>query len=101
MTKKQEELNTNTINMEFIPMDTKVLIELPQKEVKNSSGLEFTVKETETTLRGKILAVGPNSQHSEIDDIAVFYAHDGVELELEGNTHKLIKEQDLYGLIKR
>jgi chaperonin GroES len=96
--------------MSVKPLEDRVLIKPVDPETKTVSGLYLPESAKEKPMQGKIVAVGPgrmldNGERSKPTvkkgDTVLFGKYAGTEIEIKGETHMIMRESELLGLIEK
>jgi chaperonin GroES len=91
------------------PLEDRILIKPIEKETKTASGIFLPESATEKPMQGKVIATGPgklldNGERAKMSvkegDTVVFGKYSGTEIEIKGESHLIVRESELLGLIK-
>ncbi|MBD3637825.1 MAG: co-chaperone GroES [Crocinitomicaceae bacterium] len=86
------------------PLADRVLIEPAPAEEKTASGIIIPDTAKEKPLQGKVVAVGPGKKDEpmtvQAGDSVLYGQYSGTEIKLDGNTYLIMRESDVYGIIK-
>lgn len=93
--------------MNIQPLSDKILVEPTEKEEKTASGIVLPDSAKESPQIGKVLAVGKGKivegklipLEVKTGDKVIFGKYGGDEIKIEGKEYKLIKEEDILGVI--
>ncbi|MHC4990719.1 MAG: co-chaperone GroES [Planctomycetota bacterium] len=95
--------------MSVRPLEDRVLIRPLQAEKKTASGIFLPESAKERPMQGKVVAVGPgklldNGERVKPSvkkgDTVVFGKYAGTEIEIKNDTHLILRESELLGLIE-
>lgn len=94
-----------TENMkEFIPLHNRVLVIPDEKEKKTKGGIIVPDTVKNTPNQGKVYASGPGYKGVETTvkagDKVMYQKNAGTEIEIEGKSYLLMREEDIFGIIK-
>ena len=90
------------------PLEDRILIKPLERETKTSSGIFLPESASEKPMHGKVVATGPGKlleggQRAKPavkkGDLVVFGKYSGTEIEIKGETHLIVRESELLGLI--
>ena len=96
--------------MSVKPLEDRVLIKPLDPETKTASGIYLPESAKEKPMQGKIVAVGPgrmldNGERSKPTvkkgDTVLFGKYAGTEIEIKGESHMIMRETELLGLIEK
>ncbi len=91
------------------PLEDRVVIKPIEPETKTSSGLYLPESAKERPMQGTIVATGPgklldNGQRLEPNvkkgDTVLFGKYAGTEIEIKNDTHMIMRESELLGVIE-
>jgi chaperonin GroES len=95
--------------MSVRPLEDRVLIRPLQAEKKTASGIFLPESAKEKPMQGKVVAVGPGKLLDNGErvkppvkkgDTVVFGKYAGTEIEIKNDTHLILRESELLGLIE-
>ena len=96
--------------MSVKPLEDRVLIKPLEPETKTASGIYLPETAKEKPMQGKVVAVGPGKLLDNGErmkpvvkkgDTVVFGKYAGTEIEIKGETHMILRESELLGLIEK
>lgn len=92
------------------PLEDRVLVKPSEPETKTASGLYLPETAKEKPMQGKVVASGPgklleNGKRAtlsvKVGDTVVFGRYAGTEVEIKGDKHLIIRENELLGVVAR
>lgn len=94
--------------MKFRPLSDNILVKPLESEEKTKSGIVLPDSAKEKPQQGKVLAVGPGKiekgERAPIDikvsDTIVFGRYSGDEIKVEGEELKIVKLDDVLGVVE-
>ena len=95
--------------MSVRPLEDRILVKPTEAETQTASGIYLPESAKEKPMQGKIVAVGPgklldNGQRAKLNvkkgDTVVYGKYAGTEIEIKKNTHLIMRESELLGLIE-
>lgn len=95
--------------MSVKPLEDRIVIKPIEPETKTSSGLYLPESAKERPMQGTIVAVGPgkmldNGQRVQPNvkkgDTVLFGKYAGTEIEIKNDTHMIMRESELLGVIE-
>lgn len=90
------------------PLEDRVLVKPLEAETKTASGLYLPETAKEKPMQGKVVSTGPgklleNGKRAQLSvkvgDTVVFGKYAGTEVEIKGDKHLIIRENELLGVI--
>ncbi|MBX3317209.1 MAG: co-chaperone GroES [Phycisphaeraceae bacterium] len=90
------------------PLEDRVLVKPLEAETKTASGLYLPESAKEKPMQGKVVSTGPgklleNGKRAhlsvKVGDTVVFGKYAGTEVEIKGDKHLIIRENELLGVI--
>ncbi len=93
--------------MAIKPLEDRVLVKPLEAESKTASGIYLPESAKEKPMQGKVVASGPgklleNGKRAapsvKVGDIVVFGRYAGTEVEVKGDKHLIIRENELLGI---
>jgi len=90
------------------PLEDRVLVKPIEKENVTESGLYLPESSKERPIQGEVVAVGPGKQLDnggrakpsvKNGDRVVYGKYAGTEVEIKGDTHLILRETELLGVI--
>ena len=94
--------------MSVKPLEDRILIKPLDRETKTSSGIYLPESAAEKPMQGKVVATGPGKlleggQRAKPavkkGDVVVFGKYSGTEIEIKGESHLIVRESELLGMI--
>ena len=91
------------------PLEDRILIKPIEAETQTASGIFLPESATEKPMQGEVVAIGPgklleNGGRIEpgvkAGDIVVYGKYSGTEVEIKGETHLIVRESELLGLVQ-
>ena len=91
------------------PLEDRILIKPVDRETKTTSGIFLPESAAEKPMHGKVVATGPGklldsgeraSMSVKKGDTVVFGKYTGTEIEIKGESHLIVRESELLGLIQ-
>lgn len=91
------------------PLEDRVLVKPVEKETVTSSGLYLPESSKEKPIQGTVVAVGPGkrlengnmaSMSVGVGDIVVYASYAGTEVEVNGESHLVMRESELLGVMQ-
>lgn len=95
--------------MNIKPLEDRVVVKPIEADSKTTSGLYLPESAKEKPIRGKVIAAGPgrlleNGQRAQmsvkVGSTVVYGKYAGSEVEIKGESHLIIKETELLGVIE-
>lgn len=92
------------------PLEDRVLVKPSEPETKTASGLYLPETAKEKPMQGKVVGCGPgklleNGKRAtlsvKVGDTVVFGRYAGTEVEIKGDKHLIIRENELLGVVAR
>ncbi|MBO6739315.1 MAG: co-chaperone GroES [Phycisphaerales bacterium] len=86
------------------PLEDRVLVKPVEKESVTSSGLYLPESSKEKPIHGTVVAVGPgkrldNGNLASMSVTVVYASYAGTEVEVNGESHLVMRESDLLGIM--
>jgi len=91
------------------PLEDRILIKPLEKESQTGSGIFLPESAAEKPMQGKVIATGPgklldSGERAKMSvkkgDTVVFGKYSGTEIEIKGESHLIVRESELLGLIQ-
>ena len=91
------------------PLEDRILIKPLEKESQTASGIFLPESAAEKPMQGKVIATGPGKlldsgerakMSVKTGDTVVFGKYSGTEIEIKGESHLIVRESELLGLIQ-
>lgn len=95
--------------MAIKPLEDRILVKPAEPETKTASGIYLPETSKERPVRGTVIATGPgkrldNGKRAEMTvrkgDTVVYGKYAGSEVEVKGETHLILRESELLGVIE-
>ena len=95
--------------MALKPLEDRILIKPLERETQTTSGIFLPESATEKPMQGEVVATGPGkllesgeraSPNVKEGDVVMFGKYSGTEIEIKGETHLIVRENELLGLIQ-
>jgi len=95
--------------MAVTPLEDRILIKPLEKETQTASGIFLPESAAEKPMQGKVIATGPgklldSGERAKMSvkkgDTVVFGKYSGTEIEIKGESHLIVRESELLGLIQ-
>ena len=92
------------------PLEDRILIKPIEPETKTSSGLFLPETAKERPMQGTVVSVGPgllldNGERAPVNvkkgDTVVYGKYAGTEIEIKNNTHVIMRESELLGVMAK
>ena len=91
------------------PLDDRVLVTPEEAEQVTSGGIVLPDSAQDKPTRGKVVAVGPGKLAKDgnrvkpgvkVGDIVIYGKYSGSDVEVNGNEHKIIRENELLAIVE-
>ena len=91
------------------PLEDRILIKPIEAETQTASGIFLPESATEKPMQGTVIATGPgklleNGERAEptvkSGDVVVYGKYSGTEIEIKGESHLIVRESELLGLVQ-
>ncbi|MBI69439.1 MAG: co-chaperone GroES [Phycisphaerae bacterium] len=91
------------------PLEDRILIKPIEAETQTASGIFLPESATEKPMQGEVIATGPGKlleNGERVDpavkagDVVVYGKYSGTEIEIKGESHLIVKESELLGLVQ-
>jgi len=92
------------------PLQDRVIVKRIQEEEKTSGGIIIPDTAKEKPQEGKVIAVGPGKANDEgkivpldvkVNDRILFGKYSGSEINIDGDEHLIMREEDILGIIEK
>ena len=92
------------------PLEDRILIKPTEPETKTASGLFLPESAKERPMQGTVVATGPgllleNGERAPVNvkkgDTVVYGKYAGTEIEIKNNTHVIMRESELLGVMTK
>ena len=96
--------------MKIRPLQDRVIVKRIQEEEKTSGGIIIPDTAKEKPQEGKVIAVGPGKANDEgkivpldvnVNDRILFGKYSGSEINIDGDEHLIMREEDILGIIEK
>jgi len=96
--------------MRIRPLQDRVVVKRVKKEEKTKGGIVIPDTAKEKPIEGEVLAVGPGkitddgnqrAPDVKVGDRVLFGKYSGTEVELDGDEHVVLREDDILGVITK
>ncbi len=86
------------------PLDDRILVKPLEPETKTSSGIYLPDSAQEKPTQGKVIAVGPgkindDGERTKVEvkkgDTVIYGKYSGMEIDVDGETHVILRESEL------
>lgn len=94
--------------MNLKPLDNKIVVQPREADTITPGGIHLPDRSKEEKARGTVLAVGPGklldsgeraSLSVKVDDDVIYSKWSGSDIELDGETYKILSEDDLLAVV--
>jgi len=91
------------------PLEDRILIKPTLRDTQTESGIYLPESATEKPMQGEVVATGPGKLLDSGEraapavkqgDVVMFGKYSGTEIEIKGETHLIVRENELLGLIQ-
>ena len=91
------------------PLEDRILIQPVAPETRTKSGIFLPERAKEKPMHGKVVALGPGKLMDNGErvkpgvkkgDVVVYGKYAGTEVEIKNNTHLILRESELLGVIE-
>lgn len=91
------------------PLEDRILIKPIERDTKTSSGIYLPESAAEKPIQGEVVAIGPGkllesgeraTPSVKAGDVVMFGKYSGTEIEIKGEPHLIVRENELLGLIQ-
>ena len=95
--------------MALKPLENRILIKPLERETQTTSGIFLPESATEKPMQGEVVAIGPGKLLDSGEravpavkqgDVVMFGKYSGTEIEIKGESHLIVRENELLGLIQ-
>ena len=95
--------------MKLRPLHDRVIVKRLEQETKTASGIVIPDNAAEKPDQGEVLAVGPGKRNEKGDFVALnikvgdrvlFGKYSGSEIQVEGDEHLIIREEDVLAVLE-
>jgi chaperonin GroES len=96
--------------MSVRPLEDRILIKPTEPETKTASGLFLPESAKERPMQGTVVATGPgllmeNGERAPVavkkGDVVVYGKYSGTEIEIKNQTHVIMRESELLGVMAK
>jgi chaperonin GroES len=90
------------------PLSDRILVKRVESETKTQGGIIIPDTAKEKPVQGKVVAVGPGMVREDgsrrevmvkVGDRVLFGKYDGTEIKVDGESHLILREGDILGII--
>lgn len=95
--------------MEFKPLYDNILVKLDVSEKKSHGGIILVDNERKDTREGNVMAIGSGRLNADgslsklslkVNDNIIFGQHSGIKITLDNNDYLILREAEIFGVIK-
>jgi chaperonin GroES len=92
------------------PLEDRILVKPDEPETRTASGLYLPENSKERPMTGKVIAAGPGKRLENGNlakpsvkkgDTVVFGKYAGTEVEIKGESHMIMRESELLGILEK
>lgn len=92
------------------PLEDRILVKRDEPETRTASGLYLPESSKERPMTGKVVAAGPGKRLENGNlakpsvkkgDTVVFGKYAGTEVEIKGESHMIMRESELLGILEK
>jgi chaperonin GroES len=92
------------------PLEDRILVKPDEPETRTASGLYLPENSKERPMTGKVVAAGPGKRLENGNvakpsvkkgDTVVFGKYAGTEVEIKGESHMIMRESELLGILEK
>lgn len=96
--------------MKIRPLQDRVIVKRIEEEAKSKGGIIIPDTAKEKPQEGKVVAVGKGKVGDDgkitpldvkVNDLVLFGKYSGSEINIDGNEHLIMREEDILGIIER
>ena len=96
--------------MKIRPLQDRVIVQIIEEEEKTKGGLIIPDTAKEKPQEGKIIAVGKGKLNEDgkitpldvkVNDRVLFGKYSGTEINIDGEEHLIMREEDILGIIEK
>jgi len=96
--------------MTIKPLEDRIVVKPTEPETRTATGLYLPEGSKEKPITGKVITTGPgklleNGSRAKLSvkkgDTVVYSKYAGTEVELKGDTHLILRETELLGILDR
>ena len=88
------------MSVKIQPLAEYVVAQQEEAETKTASGIYLPDKATEKPKIAKVIAVGKKVNEVKVGDKIVFGGYSHSDIKISGEEYLLIKEEDVYAIVK-
>jgi chaperonin GroES len=101
---------TTAVKTNIRPLDDRVLVKPQEAETKTKSGIYLPESAKEKPMMGTVIAAGPGKLNDDgkrtalnvkKGDTVVYGKYAGTEIEIDGQKHMIIRENELLGVVEK
>lgn len=96
--------------MKIRPLQDRVIVKRIEEEAKSKGGIIIPDTAKEKPQEGKVVAVGKGKVSDEgkiipldvkVNDLVLFGKYSGSEINIDGEEHMIMREEDILGIIEK
>ena len=96
--------------MKITPLQDRVIVKRIEEEEKSKGGIIIPDTAKEKPQEGKVIAVGKGKMNEDgkvtpldvkVNDLILFGKYSGTEINIDGEEHLIMREEDILGVIEK
>ncbi len=96
--------------MKIRPLQDRVIVKRIEEEAKSKGGIIIPDTAKEKPQEGKVMAVGKGKTNEDgkvtpldvrVNDLILFGKYSGTEINIDGEEHLIMREEDILGIIEK
>ncbi|TMA97058.1 MAG: co-chaperone GroES [Deltaproteobacteria bacterium] len=96
--------------MKIRPLQDRVIVKRIEEEAKSKGGIIIPDTAKEKPQEGKVMAVGKGKANEDgkvtpldvrVNDLILFGKYSGTEINIDGEEHLIMREEDILGIIEK
>ena len=96
--------------MKIRPLQDRVIVKRVEEEAKSKGGIIIPDTAKEKPQEGKVVAVGKGKVNDDgkitpldvkVNDLVLFGKYSGSEINIDGEEHMIMREEDILGIIEK
>ena len=96
--------------MKIRPLQDRVIVKRIEEEAKSKGGIIIPDTAKEKPQEGKVIAVGKGKANEDgkitpldvrVNDLILFGKYSGTEINIDGEEHLIMREEDILGIIEK
>ena len=96
--------------MKITPLQDRVIVKRIEEEEKSKGGIIIPDTAKEKPQEGKVIAVGRGKMNEDgkvtplavkVNDLILFGKYSGTEINIDGEEHLIMREEDILGIIEK